>query len=341
MLTIDGSLGEGGGQILRSSLALSLVTGTPFRMINIRAKRKRPGLMRQHLTAVQAATAISSGELTGGNVGSVELTFRPGKVRAGDYKFSIGTAGSTTLVLQSVLPALALTAGRSSLTLEGGTHNPLSPPFDFLAKAFLPVMNRMEPRVEAVLEQSGFYPAGGGRLRVTIDPAAKLKRIDLLERGEIRSKRVTAIVAALPKAIADREVQTIAKKLDWEPSCFHVETARHAQGPGNVVTVEIESEYVTEVFTGFGEKGVPAEKVADDVADEALEYLRVGVPVGKHLADQLLLPMALAGGGSFRTLNPSGHTNTQIEVLQQFLGIEIRKLEVGNGVWQFDVGGQG
>ena len=338
MLTIDGSQGESGGQILRSSLALAMVTGTPFRMVNIRAKRKRPGLMRQHLTAVQAAAEVSSAEVIGAEVGAMELTFRPGKVRGGTYKFSIGTAGSTTLVLQSVLPALALATERSSLTLEGGTHNPMSPPYDFLARAFLPVLNRMGPRVEAELEQAGFYPAGGGRFRVAISPSTKLVPLDLVERGEVRSKCVTATVAALPRAIAEREIKLLARKLEWESSCFRIESARDSLGPGNVITVEIKSEHVAEVFTGFGEKGVPAERVADNLVDEVSQYLRAGVPVGQHLADQLLLPMALAGQGSFRTVEPSMHTSTQIEVLQQFIGIQIRKDLIGDGVWQFSVG---
>lgn len=339
MLTIDGSQGEGGGQILRSSLALAMLTQVPFRMVNIRSKRRRPGLMRQHLTAVQAAAEISGAEVSGDEVGSMELTFRPCQVRAGEYQFSIGTAGSTTLVLQSVLPALALAPSRSSLILEGGTHNPLSPPFDFLAKAFLPLLNRMGPRVEAELERPGFYPAGGGRIRVAVTPAIKLSPLHLDERGEIRSKRVTAMVAALPRAVAERELEILSRRLDWEAPCFRIESLRNSQGPGNVVTVEIESEHVTEVFTGFGEKGVAAEKVAEGVAAEAMNYLRAGVPVGQHLADQLLLPMALAGGGSFRTVEPSMHANTQVDVLQQFLQIEVRKSQVGEGVWQFKIGG--
>src|SRR5262245_57066518 len=169
ILTIDGSHGEGGGQILRSSLALSMVTGTPFRIENIRAKRKKPGLMRQHLTAVNAARQVSSAGVDGAAIGSTELVFHPGTVRPGDYQFAVGTAGSTTLVLQTVLPALLCAGGSSRLSFEGGTHNPFAPPFDFLERAFLPLMNRMGPKVAATLERPGFYPAGGGRFTVTIE----------------------------------------------------------------------------------------------------------------------------------------------------------------------------
>jgi RNA 3'-terminal phosphate cyclase (ATP) len=203
MLEIDGARGEGGGQILRSSLALSLVTGTPFRIVNIRAGRKRPGLMRQHLTAVQAAVEVGQARVRGAEVGSRDLTFEPKAIRAGDYHFSVGTAGSATLVLQTVFPALALAKGPSTVTVEGGTHNPMAPPFDFLARAFLPLIERMGPRCQAVLERPGFYPAGGGRFRVSVEPAPAFARLDLRERGEIRGRRATAVVALLARSIAD------------------------------------------------------------------------------------------------------------------------------------------
>jgi RNA 3'-terminal phosphate cyclase (ATP) len=337
MLEIDGSHGEGGGQILRSSLALSLVTGTPFRIVNIRAGRKRPGLMRQHLTAVEAAAAVGQARVTGAEVGSRDLTFQPGSVRSGDYRFSVGTAGSATLVFQTVFPALALAKGRSTVMVEGGTHNPMAPPFDFLARGFLPLVDRMGPRSTAVLEQPGFYPAGGGRFRVEVEPAAHFGRLDLLERGEIRSRRATAVVALLPRAIAERELKQVRDRLNWDPATLRIESIARAVGPGNVVSVEIESEHVTELFTGFGERGVSAEQVGTGVANEAAEYLAAGVPVGRHLADQLLLPMALGGGGTFRTVKPSAHTSTHVELLRSFLGTEIQVTQAEGATWRFEV----
>src|SRR5437867_958993 len=164
MLLIDGSQGEGGGQILRTALGLSLVTGTPIRIEKIRAGRAKPGLLRQHLTAVNAATAIGAVDVEGATLGSQELTFRPGTVKPGEYRFAVGTAGSTGLVLQTVLPPLLTAPGPSTLTLEGGTHNPTAPPFDFLARAFLPLISRMGPSATARLERPGFYPAGGGQM---------------------------------------------------------------------------------------------------------------------------------------------------------------------------------
>ena len=215
MLTIDGTFGEGGGQILRTALALSLVTGKPFRIENIRAGRRNPGLLRQHLTAVNAATEISHAEVTGAAIGSRELTFAPGSVVSGVYSFAVGTAGSTTLVLQTVLPALLVASGKSKVILEGGTHNPFAPPFDFLEKSFLPLVNRMGPRVTAELERPGFYPAGGGRMSVTVEPVIALQRLDLQVRGEVLDRRARAVVANLPISIAERELNVIARKMSW------------------------------------------------------------------------------------------------------------------------------
>lgn len=184
MITIDGSFGEGGGQILRTSLALSLVTGQAFRIQNIRAGRPKPGLLRQHLTAVEAATKVSDGAVDGAALGSKELVFKPGKVTPGDYRFAVGTAGSATLVLQTVLPALMLGKQTSRLTLEGGTHNSHAPPFDFLQRAFLPLLCRMGPEINVKLERHGFFPAGGGRFTVDLTPAEKLSPLNLQTRGE-------------------------------------------------------------------------------------------------------------------------------------------------------------
>ncbi|HUK89269.1 MAG TPA: RNA 3'-terminal phosphate cyclase, partial [Blastocatellia bacterium] len=189
MIVIDGSFGEGGGQILRSSLALALVTGQAFRITNIRAGRKNPGLLRQHLTAVSAATEVGEADVTGASIGSKELSFSPTRIKPGKYSFAVGTAGSTTLVLQTVLPALAIAGEASTITLEGGTHNPFAPPFDFLVKAFLPLLNRMGSDVSCSLLRYGFYPAGGGKMEVCIGPANQLRPIDLTERGAAVSRR--------------------------------------------------------------------------------------------------------------------------------------------------------
>ena len=322
MLKIDGSEGEGGGQVLRTSLALSMVTGTPVRIDKIRARRAKPGLMRQHLTAVLAAAKVSQAKVEGAEVGSTSLVFTPGTVTPGEYRFAVGTAGSVTLVLQTVLPALFTAAGLSTLTLEGGTHNPLAPPFEFLDRVFLPLVGRMGPRVVAHLERPGFYPAGGSRFSVKIDPAPALAGFELLERGEIRGRRGTVILARLPRGIAEREVQHLVRQTGWDPSCFEIREV-DSLGPGNTVLLELESEAVTEVFTGFGEIGVRAEAVAERAVQEMRRYLKAGVPVGEHLADQLLLPLSLAGSGSFTTVPLSLHAMTQIELIPRFLDVTI------------------
>jgi RNA 3'-terminal phosphate cyclase (ATP) len=339
MISIDGSFGEGGGQILRTALGLSLLTGQPFRIEKIRAGRRNPGLLRQHLTAVKAAAKIGQAEVAGANLGSTQVTFTPGRIAPGHYQFAVGTAGSATLVLQSVLPALLISddqGQQTHLTLEGGTHNPFAPPFDFLAKAFLPLLDRMGARVEARLERYGFYPAGGGRFEIAVTPAKRLEPVELNERGKILDRRATALVAHLPRNIAERELGVVHRKLSWPREWLKAESTANSPGPGNIVTLEIESENVTEVFTGFGERGVAAEAVADQAVVAARRYLASDVAVGEYLADQLLLPMALARGGSFTTVPPSRHTTTNIEIIRKFLDVEIRAEQMTNRSWKIE-----
>lgn len=338
MITIDGSFGEGGGQILRTSLALSLITGKAFRIEKIRAGRRNPGLLRQHLTSVNAAAEIGGAETSGASIGSTQLMFTPGKTAPGEYHFAIGTAGSTTLVLQTMLPALMIADGKSKLTLEGGTHNPFAPPFDFLEKAFLPLLKRMGVKVEAKLVNYGFYPAGGGKLEVTIHGNSNLAQLDLPERGDLKRRLAKVVLCHLPRNIADRELNIVQKKLSWPKKWHAVETPTNAIAPGNFVSLEIECEQVTEVFTGFGERTVAAEAVADQAALAARRYLASEAAVGEYLADQLLLPMALAGSGSFTTLPPSRHTTTNIEVIKKFLDISITCEQRNNRVWGIAVG---
>jgi RNA 3'-terminal phosphate cyclase (ATP) len=337
MIVIDGSQGEGGGQILRSALGLSLVTGQPFRIEKIRAGRKKPGLMRQHLTAVEAAVAIGRAKVEGARIGSPQLVFTPTSIEAGKYHFAVGTAGSCTLVLQTVLPALLTADAPSEIVLEGGTHNPYAPPFDFLAKAFLPMIERMGPKVSAILHRPGFFPAGGGKFIVSIEPVADLKRLDLFERGMLLKQSARAMVARLPRQIGERELKVVQDRLGWSEEFCYVEEAASSPGPGNILCVEIESEQCCEVFTGFGELGVSAEKVAGDTVRQVEEYLSANVPVGHYLADQLLLPMALAGGGSFRTLAPTRHMTTNAEVIRLFLPVEVEMRQRAPNDWEIRV----
>ncbi len=319
---------------MRTSLALSLVTGNPFIIKEIRAGRKKPGLMRQHLTCVNAAVKVGNAKAEGANIGSQSLKFEPRAITPGKYNFAIGTAGSCTLVLQAILPALLVADGPSEVILEGGTHNPFAPPFDFLDQTFLRLINEMGPTVSASLIRPGFYPAGGGKIKVEITPSP-LGEIDLTQRGEILNKTAKAFVANLPENIAAREIKIVKKLLGWE-DC-EIVNIPYSHGPGNVLTLSVESENLTEVFTGFGVKGVTAEKVAKRCVGQVKSYLAADAPVGKHLADQLLIPLAMAGGGTFITQPPSRHTMTNIEVVKQFLDLNINCAEIDERRWQISV----
>jgi RNA 3'-terminal phosphate cyclase (ATP) len=330
LITIDGSRGEGGGQVLRTALTLSLITGRPLRMVNIRAKRKKPGLMRQHLTAVQASAAIGVANIEGAVVGSQSLLFQPQTIKGGDYRFAIGTAGSCTLVLQTVLPALLTADVQACLHLSGGTHNPLAPPADFLQHAYLPLLRQMGASIEMRLSRYGFYPAGGGELELMLEAGSRLQPLDLSERGELRQANVEALIAALPVHIADRELETVRRTLGWDTSQLHLRSLDNSQGPGNALVATIEYENVTEVFTAFGEKGVSAERVAGNLCRQIKQYLQSGVPVGPNLADQLLLPLAIAGG-VFVTANPTQHTQTNMETINAFMPGCLDMLETAEG----------
>lgn len=322
ILHIDGAYGEGGGQILRTSVALASITGKALRIDHIRARRRRAGLMRQHLTAVTAAATLCRGELRGAELGSTTVELRPGRPRAGEYHFAVGTAGSACLVLQTVLPILLTCEGRSRVTVEGGTHNKMAPPYDFLAHTFVPVLRRMGANVSLELVRHGFYPAGGGKIVAEVEPTT-LRPLALNERGALLRQRARILIAALPHAIAQREVEYLRKKLGWAEHPITVEAIEDTAGPGNVMMVEVQSENITEVFTGFGERGVRVADVASPMLRELRAYQASDAPVGIHLADQLLLPLALGRGGEFRTVGITLHTQTNAHVIQKFLPVEI------------------
>ena len=331
-IIIDGSRGEGGGQILRSSLALSIVTGEPLSIENIRAGRKRPGLLRQHLTAVRAAARISNAHVEGDALSSMALSFHPQPAQAGTYHFAVGTAGSAVLVLQTILPALMLADGPSVLTLEGGTHNPWAPPFEFLTRAFAPTIERMGPRLHFELVKPGFHPAGGGRFTVHIDPAAELLELTLLTRGRETRRSAEALVAHLSEKIGERELAVLKRRLALPGDAATCRVLSDSAGPGNALVLTLEFEHAVEVIATIGRKGVSAEKVASETADVSEAFLASEAPVGVHLADQLLLPMAIAGGGAFRTLALSEHARTNIDVIKRFLDGPIRVQEEGTTV---------
>lgn len=264
---LDGSEGEGGGQVLRNACALSLITGRPFTIKNIRGKRDQPGLMRQHLTAIEAACAISGSDCEGLKLGSSAIVFRPGSVKAGDYHFAVGTAGSTALVLQTLLVPLALASGPSRLVIEGGTHASMAPPFDFLARSFLPIFERMGPRVTARLKRHGFFPRGGGRIEIDIEPAP-LRRIDGIERGSFKQQSGTVLFAGLPFEIADRIRKAAKKELpNWDTDSIAVREVLGSEGPGVALILEAVYDQVTEIVSRFGKLGLSAEKIGNYILE--------------------------------------------------------------------------
>jgi len=322
VIEIDGSRGEGGGQILRTALALAVITRRPMRISAIRARRARPGLHAQHVLCVQAAAAICNGGTAGAKLGSSLVELSPGPVTGGEFVWSVGTAGSAGLVLQTVLVPLLGASRRSRVVIDGGTHNKAAPPFDFLARAYLPVLRRMGARVTLTLERHGFYPAGGGRIVCEIEPGP-LVGVAVDEVTPVRRRTARALVARLPREIGERELAVVRKELGWRSDECGVQDV-DAPGPGNALVLEVERDGVAEVVTGFGERGVPAERVAAAAAREMASYLASGLPVGPHLADQLMLPMAVARAGRFRTGPLTLHATTNLDTIAQFLDVPVR-----------------
>ncbi len=327
VLEVDGSTGEGGGQVLRTALSLSVATGRNVRVANVRAGRAKPGLMRQHLTCVRAAAEISDAAVDGDEIGSQQVLLRPNRLRAGSYIFKVGTAGSCLLVLQTVLPPLMRADGPSEIVLEGGTHNPAAPPWDLIERAWFPALRAMGAQVEGRLERYGFMPAGGGRVVVQVTPGAP-RPLVALDRGGVSDRMAEAYFANLPVQVAERELKTVGARLGLPEGALKLREVK-SQGPGNALVVTLAHGLGAEVIAEFGVKNRSAESVAKSVAKEATAYLASGGAIGRHLADQLLVPMALMAGGRFSTVKPSRHTVTNAEIIRAFSSgaVKIRALD--------------
>lgn len=323
MIELDGSIGEGGGQILRSALTLSMITGQPFRITNIRANRPKTGLMRQHLVAVQAAAQICGANIGDTVVGAQTIEFIPAKIQGGEYKVSIGTAGSCTLVLQTLLPALLYADQASVVHVCGGTHNPMAPPAQFLQRAYGRVLGDMGATVDIQLKRFGFYPAGGGEVIARVEPCTQLKQLELMERGERISAYAESFIAGIPLHVAQRELECVGDGMGWQESQLLVRGLPQDQGPGNALLITLEQQHVTEMFCAFGEKAVRAEAVAKQAIQAVRNYVGSGAAVGEHLADQIMLPLALAGGGRFTLSRVSKHAQTNAAVIAEFLPVKI------------------
>jgi RNA 3'-terminal phosphate cyclase (ATP) len=322
MLVIDGSIGEGGGQILRSALSLSMVTRRPFRIERIRAGRDKPGLTSQHLIAVRTAKAICDAEVSGDALGSMALSFRPRAVRGGEHRFAIESAESATLVFQMIAPALLRASQPSVVTLEGGTHNPNAPPFDFLEHSWVPAMAQMGVSIELSLERPGFYPKGGGLFTARVRPG-DLGRFEREERGKEKSRRAIAMTAGLETAIADRELRAAKDRLGVGRDRLKHAVYDESLGPGNAFLVELEYESGTSIFSSFGARALRAEQVAELAISRALTFHESDAAIEEQLADQLLLPMAIGKGGTFTTTEPTDHTQSQAELLRRFLDVDV------------------
>ncbi len=329
MIEIDGAAGEGGGQILRTSLALSLCTGEPVTLHSIRAGRPKPGLMRQHLACVRAAAQVSNAQVLGDELQSRELHFAPGPVQPGTYQFSVGSAGSCLLVLQTVWPALMLANGPSSLQLSGGTHNPMAPPFQFLARAYAPLMHRLGAPAELHLRRAGFHPAGGGEVTVNLASAAQsLRPFDLMSRGEPVSNQAECLAPGLPRHVPQRELEVLCEAMGWALDPKQLLALRQNEGPGNALIATLTHANVTEVFMQLGEKGVAAETVSQRLVKDLNDYLRQPGAVGPHLADQWMLPLALAVwktgmAASYTATELTLHATTNAETIEKFLPVSI------------------
>jgi RNA 3'-terminal phosphate cyclase (ATP) len=332
-LVIDGSAGEGGGQLLRTSLTLSMMTGTPFVLEKIRAGRKKPGLMRQHLTCVKAAAAICGAEIEGASVGSHRLVFRPGAIVPGEHVLDIGSAGACALVLQTIALPLAAAKEASRIIVRGGTHAKWAPPFPFLEHAWLPLMRRAGANISLELKSAGFYPAGGGEvvLRAEPTPDHAWKPLHLGEASGVLAKlELKAIVSSLSEAIARRELTAAAALLKDLPLDMASESVR-SPGPGNAIWLVARDEItgLTNVFSGIGDVGVKAEDIGEAVAQDFLKWQNTGAAVEEHLSDQVMLPIALAGAGSYTCSELSLHLRTNLEVIRAFTGHRIKMWDLG------------
>lgn len=327
VIVIDGS--SGGGQMLRNAVALSALSGRPVRVENIRGARPRPGLRPQHLTAVRAAAEASGAVLTGAEIDSRWIEFRPGELRArSGWRIDVGTAGSLTLVLQCVLPALSHAPGPSDLTLIGGTDVPFAPPFDYFREVFAPALGELGPRVEASLESRGFYPEGRGEARVRVQPATSLVPVSWAERGAVERVRGRSYSLGLPAHIAERMRAAALGELK-KGGCREVEIELEvgergrSEGCGIVLWAEAAGGRRLD-GSALGRRGKRAEEVGREAARELLSELAAGGAVDKHLADQMIVWMSVAAGSSeLTTSQATDHLRAAAEVAEAVTGAVI------------------
>ena len=292
--------------------------------------------MRQHLTAVLAAQTICNAKVQGAELGASEFIFLPREIKGGEYEFAIGTAGSTALVAQSIIPALLHAKTPSTVVISGGTHALAAPVFEFLQQTYVPLLQQMGFKLEISLQRYGFFPAGGGKITIQTKPHQQLYPLHLLHRGTIKQLSAQTVFANIPGNIALREKETIQANMDWPETQVHIKELTRVSSQGNYILFTLEFDNVTHTISTLGEKRVSAEEVAKQACNTALAYLESNVTAGEYLADQLLLPMALVGEGSFTTVEPSLHSHTNMAVIKAFLKRDFQIVE-HQGAFKIDL----
>ena len=325
MINIDGAHGEGGGQIVRTALAMSALTGQVLHLYNIRGHRPKPGLMAQHLQAVKATAAITHARVQGAELGARELTFTPGPLGDGNYRFDIGTAGAVTLVAQTLIVPLSFAATASHITISGGTHVPWSPSFHYFSWHWLRFLERSGFRVRARLERIGFYPRGGGRISVDIDPISSLTPLSLTACGALRRIRGISLVGNLDLSIAERQQRQACKRLGRLCDDVDIELQRFpSYSPGTCLLLLAEFEQSQCCYSALGARGKRAECVADEAVDAFETFLKSGAAVDEHLADQLIVPLSIVSGVSELHIGRiTQHLLTNIEMVRRFLPVDV------------------
>jgi RNA 3'-terminal phosphate cyclase (ATP) len=336
MISIDGGYGEGGGQILRTALAMSAITRQALHIHNIRGRRPKPGLMAQHLQALEATAAITRARVQGAKLGSLELTFEPGELAGGDYRFDIGTAGAVTLVAQAVVVPLSFAVRASRITISGGTHVPWSPSFHYFAWHWLYLLGRSGFRIRAMLERIGFYPRGGGCISVDVDPIGTLSPLSFTTRGALRRIRGISLVGSLDVSIAERQQRQALRRLAGLCDDIAIELQQFTSySPGTSLLLLAEFERSQCCYGALGARGKRAERVADEAVDALEAFLESGAAVDQHAADQLIVPLSIVGGTSeLHTNRITQHLLTNVDTVRRFLPVDIVvRGDVGSSGW--------
>ncbi len=326
IIEINGSQGEGGGQIIRTALSLSVITGKAFRITGIRAGRRQTGLKEQHLTCVRACRTISQAAVEGDSVGSSALTFIPGETRPGDYHFNISTAGSTSLVFQCIFFPLALTSGHSSISITGGTHVLWSPSFDYLRSLWLPTMKKLGFHGELTLERAGYFPVGGGKIAAHVEPVKKLENLSSLNRGRLKKLAIFLGSSNLPSTSRERMKKTLQNTLESYLALISFQEGDlPSPGRNAFVTIHATFEHTQACFTDVGERGKPSEDVAATASNHFLAYMARKGSLDEHMTDQILLPLALVQQGSSTCTisHVSQHLLTNAAIIRKFLDVTV------------------